>query len=196
MYKRTQRTLWLVSMILAPSLLAISQFFWVDGVLTSTAGALQVLSFLFWIFAFQGMFEQIRDDYPRYAVWGFFLAVYGCLAGNNFGVDGIFNDAFRNVVSDPAIKFNGKSGPAAFFAFFIPGGLAPLSWLVLGVLFLIKKKVPTWIGVMLIIAGAGFPLSRIPRIGLLAHIDNALLLLSMVIIALKFYSPTERETAM
>lgn len=65
MENQLQRNLWMVSMILAPLLLAISQFYWVDGVLTSTAGALQVLSFLFWIFAFQGMFEQIKEAYPK-----------------------------------------------------------------------------------------------------------------------------------
>lgn len=191
MNNQLQKNLWMVSTILAPLLLAISQFYWIDGVLTSTAGALQVLSFLFWIFAFQGMFEQIKGTNPKYAVWGFFLAVYGCLAGNNFGVDGIFIDAFNNLFPDSGVRFNGKSGTAALFAFFIPGALAPLNWVILGILFLIKKKIPIWAAITLIIAGIGFPLSRMPRIDLLAHIDNALLLLSMVIIAFKFYRAKE-----
>lgn len=186
-YKRWQRNLWMVATILAPTLLAISQFFWVNGVLTPTAGALQVLSFLFWIFAFQGMFEQIKDDYPRYAVLGFFIAVYGCLAGNNFGVDGIYIGAFKNVAPELGLSFNAKSGPAAFVAFFIPGALAPLSWFVLGILFLIKKKLPAWVAAMMIVAAIGFPLSRIPRIDLLAHIDNGLLLASMLLIVRQFY---------
>lgn len=186
-----QKNLWLVSMILAPLLLAISQFYWIDGVLTSTAGALQVLSFLFWIFAFQGLFEQIKEAYPKYAVWGFFLAVYGCLAGNNFGVDGIYIDAFNDIVPDSTIRFNAKSGPAAFIAFFIPGALAPLNWLILGILFLSQKKIPVWLAITFIIAAVGFPLSRIPRIEWLAHLDNALLLFSMIIMALKFYRAKE-----
>lgn len=191
MENQLQRNLWMVSMILAPLLLAISQFYWVDGVLTSTAGALQVLSFLFWIFAFQGMFEQIKEAYPKYAVWGFFLAVYGCLAGNNFGVEGIFIDAFNHLVPDSTVGFNGKVGNAALIAFFIPGALAPLSWLILGILFLNKKKIPIWLAATLIIAAVGFPLSRIPRIEWLAHLDNALLLFSMIIMALKFYRVKE-----
>lgn len=187
MNNKLQQNLWFWASLVAPLLLALSQFFWVDGVLTSTAGALQVLSFLFWIFAFQGMFEQIKDQYPKYAVLGFFLAVYGCLAGNNFGVDGIFIDAYRNIVNDPAAGFNGKVGNAALIAFFIPGALAPLSWLILGVLFLIHKKIQVWVAILLIISAIGFPLSRIPRIDWLAHLDNVLLLISMVIIAFKFY---------
>ncbi len=186
-YKIQFKNLWLASMILAPLLLAISQFFWAGQVLSSTAGALQVLSFLFWIFAFQGMFEQIKEAYPKYAVWGFFLAVYGCLAGNNFGVEGIFIDAYNNLVPDSAVGFNGKVGNAALIAFFIPGALAPLSWLILGILFVIQKKIPLWLGLSLVIAAIGFPLSRIPRIDWLAHLDNALLVVSMVILAFKLH---------
>ncbi len=186
-YKIQFKNLWLASMILAPLLLAISQFFWAGQVLSSTAGALQVLSFLFWIFAFQGMFEQIKEAYPKFAVWGFFLAVYGCLAGNNFGVEGIFIDAYNNLVPDSAVGFNGKVGNAALIAFFIPGALAPLSWLILGILFVIQKKIPLWLGLSLVIAAIGFPLSRIPRIDWLAHLDNALLVVSMVILAFKLH---------
>lgn len=187
MNNQLQNNLWFWSSLLAPLFLVASQFFWIDGVLSSTAGALQILSFLFWIFAFQGMFEQIKDQYPNYAVFGFFLAVYGCLAGNNFGVDGIFIDAYKEIVNDPTAHFNAKQGPAALIAFFIPGALAPLNWLILGILFLIHKKIPSWAAIMLIIGGIGFPLSRIPRIDWLAHLDNAILLLSMVFIAFKFY---------
>lgn len=191
MKNQLQKNFWLVSTLVAPLLLAISQFYWVNGVLTATAGALQVLSFLFWIFAFQGMFEQIKEVYPRFAVWGFFLAVYGCLAGNNFGVDGIFIDAFNHLFPNSEVGFNGKSGPAALIAFFLPGALAPLSWLILGIVFIIQKKIPIWVGLLLIIAAIGFPLSRIPRIDWLAHIDNGLLLLCMIIIAFKFYRNKE-----
>lgn len=191
MTPKAQQNLWKITTIAAPVLLAVSQFFWNDGVLNSTAGALQVLSFLCWIFAFQGMFEQIRDTYPKYAVWGFFLAVYGCLAGNNFGVDGIYIDAFHSVVHDPGISFEGKTGPAALIAFFIPGALAPLNWLILGFLFLKTKKLPGWAAIMLMVAAVGFPLSRIPRIEWLAHLDNVLLLVSMLVIAFSFYRSRE-----
>lgn len=190
-YNSTQKNLWKMSMLLAPLLLAVSQFFWSGGVLTATAGVLQILSFLFWIFAFQGMFEQIKDAYPNYAVWGFFLAVLGCLAGNNFGIDGIYNDAFRNYIADPTAKFDAKSGTPGFIAFFLGGALAPLSWLILGILLTLKKKIPAWLGVMLVIAAVGFPLSRIPRLPWLAHIDNMLLLFSMVVMAFTLFKAKE-----
>lgn len=187
MKTQLQQNIWTASMIAAPLILAIAQFYWVDGVLTATAGALQVLSFLCWIFAFQGMFHHIRHAYPNYAVWGFCLAVYGCLAGNNFGVDGIYIDAYKVLVNDPTARFSAKTGGAALVAFFIPGILAPLSWFVLGALFLAHRKVPAWVAVLLMIAAVGFPLSRMPRIGWLAHLDNALLLISMVLIALRLH---------
>ena len=182
-----QTKFWWASTILAPFFLSISQFFWVGHRLSSEAAALQVLSFLFWIFAFQGLFEQIKDAYPRYAVWGFFIAVYGCLAGNNFGVEGIFIDAFNRLVPDSTAGFNGKVGPAALIAFFLPGALAPLSWLMLSILLVIQKRIPLWLGIIIAVAALGFPMSRIPRIAWLAHLDNALLLSGMVILAYKLY---------
>ena len=182
-----QQNLWKLSMIIAPLLLFISQFYWNEGVLTATAGALQVLSFLFWIFAFQGLFEHLKQDYPVYAVLGFFLAVYGCLAGSNFGVDGIYIDAVHNLYPDSELPFNGKTGPAAMVAFFIPGILAPLQWVIVGFLLFKANRIPFWRAPFLMIGGIGFPLSRIPRIEWVAHLDNLILLFAMIIIVMKLY---------
>lgn len=187
MEKQVQKSLWLASMILAPLLLTICQFFWKNGVLTGTAGWIQVLSFLFWIFAFQGMFELVKERFPKYAVWGFFLAVYGCLAGNNFGVEGIYNEALHLTDIETATGMRSKFGTGGLLAFFLPGILCPLSWLVLGIQLLRARKIDTWLAVLFMFAAVAFPVSRMPRIEWLAHLDNAMLLLSMVLMAWKFY---------
>lgn len=42
-----EHNIWKVSMIAAPVLVAIAQFYWENGLVTSTAGLLQVLAFAF-----------------------------------------------------------------------------------------------------------------------------------------------------
>jgi len=50
-----------------------------------------------------------------------------------------------------------------------------------------------WIGVLLIIAAIGFPLSRMPRIELFSHIDNALLLVSHIFITFTEGRPDKNQ---
>lgn len=190
---KLQQNLWASCLVLAPLLIAIAQFFWRDGMLTTTAGVLQVLAFTCWIFAFQGMFHPLKNDLPRYAVLGFAVAVYACIGGNNFGVDGIYGEAMGLENLDAANELHGQIGAPAVLYLFLPGILFPLSLLVLGVQLLRMKKVSKLAGVLLCLAAVGFPLSRMPRIDLLAHLDNVLLLASHVLIAVELFR--NRQTA-
>lgn len=90
---KLQQNFWTFCLVAAPLLIAVAQFYWRDGMLTAQAGVLQVLSFTLWIFAFQAMSHQLKNELPRYALFGFSVAVYACIGGNNFGVDGIYTDA-------------------------------------------------------------------------------------------------------
>jgi len=47
------------------------------------------------------------------------------------------------------------------------------------------RQVSMWMGILLVVAAVGFPLSRIPRIDWLAHADNLLLLISHAVIAFR-----------
>ena len=180
---KIQTTIWHLSMLLAPLLLLISQFFWTNGVLTIQAGWLQVLAFTFWIPAFQAMYDSMKTQWPRYAAIGFLVAAYACIGGNNFGVDGIYGEATG--VFDVAAKnvLHQKLGIGGMVALYLPGILFPLSLISVGVGFIRTKKIDAWVAAMLIIAAIGFPLSRIPREPLIAHADNILLLVSHFIIA-------------
>lgn len=180
-----QKNIWNLSMILAPLLIVISQFFWVNGVLTITAGVLQVFAYFFWIFAFQGMFQLLNESMPRYAVIGFFVAVLSCIGGNNFGVDGIYGDIMGVTNQAQMDEMHNKIGGAAVAYLFLPGLLFPLSLLVLGINLIRTKSVTFGIGLLLCIAAVGFPLSRVPRIDWIAHLDNFLLLISHVLVALQ-----------
>ncbi|MCB0606888.1 MAG: hypothetical protein H6562_18700 [Lewinellaceae bacterium] len=184
---KLQQTIWGFSLVLAPLFIAIAQFFWRNGVVTTSAGVLQVLSFTCWIFAFQGMFHQLKAELPRYAVLGFVVAVYACIGGNNFGVDGIYSEAMGLETLDAGSQLHAQIGVPTIVYLFLPGILFPLSLLVLGIQLLRKKKVSRLAGALLCIGAVCFPLSRMPRIDLLAHIDNVLLLASHVLISSELF---------
>ena len=69
---------------------------------------------------------------------------------------------------------------------FSSGPLFPLSIIVLGIVLIRIKVTPVWQAVLLLIVGIAFPLSRIPRVVLMAHIADILLLIPCWFIAVKF----------
>lgn len=180
-----QHRLWIFSMVAAPVLISIAQFFWDNGLLTITAGWIQVLSFTFWIVAFQGMFSFLKIELPKYAVVGFLIAVYACIGGAGFGYDGIYTNAFGYTTQAEIDGLIAKIGAGIIPVLFLPGALFPLSLAVLGIQLIRTKKIAPWIGIILFVAAIGFPLSRIPRIDVLAHFDNILLIVSHVLVAIK-----------
>lgn len=174
---------WRFAMVAAPLLIAVSQFFTDNGLVTATAGWIQVLSFTLWIVAFYGMFLKVNVTFPTYSTLGFLVAVYACIGGAGFGFDGIYTDAMGITSISDARALHAKVGLPLIISLFLPGALFPLSLVFAGVLLIRAKQVKTWVGVLLIIAAIGFPLSRMPRIELLSHIDNALLVLSHILVA-------------
>lgn len=175
-------------MIIAPLLISIAQFFWHDGLVGSTGGWIQIIGFTFWIVAFKGLFDHFKNT-PVYSTIGFLIAVYACVGGAGFGSDGIYSDAMGHANLEEANTFIQKAfeenlGLPLVVSLFLPGILFPLSLLVVGIQLIRTKKAAVWMGLLLIIAAIGFPLSRIPRIDMIAHIDNLFLLLSHTLIAL------------
>ena len=184
-----QDILWKLSMIMAPLLISIAQFFWQEGLVGSIAGCMQVLAFTFWIVAFKGLFDHLQET-PVYSTLGFLVAAYACVGGAGFGLDGIYSEAMGLANIEEADVFIQKAfeqnlGLPLVVSLFFPGILFPLSLLTVGIQLIRSKKIAVWIGVLLIIAAVGFPLSRIPRIDIIAHIDNLLLLVSHALIAFK-----------
>lgn len=182
-----QRSVWFYSLQFAPLLLFFSQFFWNNGVLNIQSGWLQVLAFTFWIPAFQGMFELLKSKMPAYAAIGFLIAIYACIGGNNFGVDGIYGEAAGVFDVEAKNALHEKLGVGAIVALYLPGLLFPLSLLVLGFLLYRTKTVESWLAILLMVGAIGFPLSRIPREPLLAHADNFILVLSHSLIAMRHF---------
>ena len=174
---------WRFAMVTAPLLVALSQFFTQNGLVTATAGWLQVLSFTLWIVAFYGMFLKVNEAFPMFSTLGFLIAVYACIGGAGFGFDGIYTDAMGIASISEARALHAEVGLPLIVSLFLPGALFPLILVLAAILLIRAKQVKIWVGVLLIVAAIGFPLSRMPRIELLSHIDNALLVLSHILIA-------------
>lgn len=186
-YQSVRNKIWLAALLLAPLFLSLSQFFWLHGVVTKMAGVLMVFSFFFWIFAFQALFHPLKTLMPLYAAFGFIIAVFSCLGGNNFGVDGIYGSQSGVDSLEEKTVLHQAIGNATLAYLFIPGALFPLSLLILGIHLVRKKILPVWIGILLCLGAVGFPLSRVPRIELLAHADNLILLISHLSAAVYLY---------
>jgi hypothetical protein len=177
-----ERKLWGLSLILAPALFATSTFFWVRtngrveyGV---TGGTLIAIATVFWIPAFIGLFDLVKERMPRYATWGLLVAIYGCMGGAAFGLEGLFAEAFT-IPHDMRRAAWAQFATAFNLIFFWPGPLFPLSLLALGAMVIRTRSIPLWAGLLLCIAAIAFPVSRIPRIQLLAHLADVLLLVPL-----------------
>jgi hypothetical protein len=184
----TERTVWGLSLILAPALFGTSTFFWVhaNGRIEYGAigGTIIAIATVFWIPAFIGLFDLVKERMPRYASWGLLVAVYGCIGGAAFGLEGLFAEAFRiphDVRREAWAQF-----PVAFnLTFFWPGPLFPLSLLALGAALIRTRSIPLWAGTLICLAAIAFPVSRIPRIRLVAHAADVLMLVPLAYMGLR-----------
>jgi hypothetical protein len=57
--------------------------------------------------------------------------------------------------------------------------LFPLSLLILGAMLIRTKSLPLWAGLLICVAAIAFPVSRIPRISLVAHVADVLMLVPL-----------------
>lgn len=55
-----------ISMIVAPFLFTVSTFFWTNGEYGVQGGTIMVISLVFWISAFIGLFGMLKNKMPYY----------------------------------------------------------------------------------------------------------------------------------
>jgi hypothetical protein len=176
-----------ISLIIAPLLLGTSTFFWKSGDYGITGGTILVISMIFWIPAFTALFKLLRYQMPHYTSIGFLIAIFGCISGANFGMVGVFSEAFG--ISHQTYLAEAARHSFAFnLLLFWSGPLFPLSLLVLGINLIIKKTLPVWTGLLICLGAIAFPLSRIPRIESLAHIADFLLAIPLVFTGIYYLS--------
>jgi hypothetical protein len=169
-------------LIVAPVLFAASTFFWQNGEYGVEAGILIIFSMFFWIPALTGLFSLIKNEMPRYAVWGLWIAVFGCISGVCFAFLGYLATIF-NISHDQYLNLLSHYPITSQILLFGSGPLFPLSILVLGIILMLNGSVPVWIGILFCLAAIVFPLSRIPRVEWMAHIADLAMLVPSVAIA-------------
>jgi hypothetical protein len=160
-----ERTLFGLSLVLAPLLFTASSLFWTtSGEYGVVGGALLVFGSLFWIVAFAALFGALRSRTPRYAVWGWLVAAYGAVCGGAaFAFQGMFVE-MHGATHAESLAGLARYPVVANAIFWIGGPAFPISLLVLGVILARTRVAPWWAGAMLALGGALFPVARIPRI--------------------------------
>lgn len=172
------RTLFGLSLLAAPLLFAASSFYWTgDGEYGVVGGTLLVMGSVFWIQAFAGLFSVLRPRMPGYAAWGFLTSVYGALCGGAaFAFQGMFI-ALHEVSHDRSLAALSAHPVVANLIFWVGGPAFPISLLTLGIVLARTRTVSPWVGTMLAVGGALFPLARIPRVEIIAHSVDLLILI-------------------
>ena len=169
-------------LIMAPLLFAASTFFWQDGEYGVEAAILIIFSMFFWIPALTGLFSLVKNEMPLYAVWGLWIAVFGCISGVCFAFLGYLATIF-NISHEEYLNLLSHYPVTSQILLFGSGPLFPLSILVLGINLMLKGSVPAWIGISFCGAAIAFPLSRIPRVEWVAHIADLAMLIPSAAIA-------------
>jgi hypothetical protein len=173
-----------LSLVIAPLLFGASTFFWTNGEYGVTGGTVLALATVFWIMAFVTLFDKLKPEMPLYSSIGLVIAIYGSISGNNFGMVGVFSEAFD--ISHDTYLNKASEYPLGFnLLLFWAGPLFPLSLFVLGINLMRKKVVPGWVGIMICLGAIAFPLSRIPRIEMIAHAADLLIAIPLISIGLK-----------
>lgn len=178
---RSARRVYALSLVAGPALFAASSFFWkTDGNYGITGSTLLVIGSIFWINGLNGLFALLECSWPRYAAWGRLAAIYGAVCGGaGFAFQGLFSELF-GVSHDASLAALGAHPVVANLIFWTGGPAFPISLVVLGVVVWRSGLAPAWVGATLALGGALFPVARIPRIAMIAHGVDLLMLVPAV----------------
>jgi hypothetical protein len=182
-------------LIIAPVLFAASTFFWRNGEYGVEAAMLIIFSMFFWIPALRSLFSLVKNEMPRYAVWGLWIAVFGCISGVCFAFLGYLVTVL-NISHEQYLNLLTNYPVTSQILLFGSGPLFPLSLLVLGISLIVKRSVPVWMGILFCLGAISFPLGRIPpRTPWIAHITDLALVAPCAVIALQILGNTRRRSA-
>ena len=143
-----------------------------------------ILSTTFWVLAMVYLFGLVKDILPVIAQCGLFFSIFGFISGGLFGFVGVMTEIF-NIPHDTYIDAFEKYPISSGILLFWSGPLAPLSLIVLGILFWKTRKTKSWIAIMMIIGGLAFPASRISRNEWLAHVADLFLLVPLMYLGIQ-----------
>lgn len=180
----SEKTIHSISLVLAPVTFALSTFFWHNGEYNVYSATLIIISMSFWIPAFLALFGILKERTPKYATWGVWIAVFGCISGVCFGFLGYLTSIFE-ISHTMYLEKLSQYPISSQLLLFATGPLFPLSILVLGIVYLSTKQMPAWIAVLFCLAAIAFPVSRISRTEWIAHVADLLLLVPTISVGFK-----------
>lgn len=180
--RRLERRLHGLCLIAAPVLMVASTLSWRDDSLGLRGGVLATYAFTCWIGVFLGFTSRLTPRMPRFALAAAPVAILGCVAGANFGVEGVVEGALgiADLTSALLTHADGPQRAAVTLVFFLPGLLFPVSILIHAIALRRATVIPLWCSILMALGAITFPTSRIPRIQELAMLSDALLLIPLL----------------
>jgi hypothetical protein len=172
-----------VCLVLGTALFATSTFFWLPtGTYGATSGALLGVGLALWTFGLIGIVEDLRPRLPIVSSVVLLMLIFGAFGGAAFGVRGLY-DELLGFTREASVQAVTTFPLAADVIFYWPGPLFPLSLLMIGLALLRTRIVPLWTAGLICAVGIAFPFSRIPRIGWVAHVVDAAIVVAFCAIA-------------
>lgn len=174
-----------MSLVLGPLGSAAATFFWVDGRYGISGGTILVLAMVVWAHGVIGLLQALGTRMPGFASVGLPVALYAVMDGMAFGFQGFFEAVFDRSAEESLAALSAHP-VAANLLLWLAGPMVPLSLVALGAVLGWRRVVPLWAAALLCVGGAAFPLSRIPRIELAAHLADAILVVAFAGLAWQY----------
>lgn len=187
------RHLQFLSLLAGPLLGAVATFFWESDRYGITAGVILMLSTVAWIYGLLGVWERIAAWKPWAGGLGIGLALLGFTGGMAFSLQGFFEGMFA-ISGTASLDAAAEHPVAAAVVLWIPGPAFPLGLCALGAALAWSRLAPRWLGALLVLSGALFPLSRITRTALIAHAADLVILAAFAALALLYLRTDLKRT--
>ncbi len=130
------------SLVLGPTLMGVSTFFWTaEGRQGVTAGTLTALGSVVWLYGLLGLWELVRGRRPVFGVLGGLAAVAGAFGGIAFGMQGFFEEAF-GLGKEQSLAALEPHPVAATLLLWLPGPAFPAAVAALGAALLLARIGP------------------------------------------------------
>lgn len=176
------RRLTVFCLVAGPTGSLIATTLWTAGRYGAPGGTVLVLSMTLWAFGLVGLLEQLRPAAPRLTPPLLLLLLFGTTGGMAFGFLGFFEAVF-DAGADESLAALEAYPLESTLLLWIPGPIMPSGLLLLAILLAWRRLVPLWTAGLLAAGAVTFPLSRIPRIDLVAYLADGLIVVAFAALA-------------
>ncbi len=183
---------WAICLVLGQFIVIISSFFWKTNGRHMLNGSVMVFfSTLFLAIGMVGLFDILKPKMPIYSRLGFLYGMYGIFGGVGFAFEGLYSNVF-NASERIGIEAFKLFPTQMNLVLYWSGPAFPITFLILGIVYIRAKVVKWWVGILLSLGGITFPISRILRNEWIAHLNDVILFIPLCIIAYQFWNNAEQ----